>query len=200
MSRLTNFNISGNIITVNAARQLAPALSYMTNLLTLDISRTNLGYKTLKVLSTSIISMTNLECLNIGCNWIGRDRQDDLVLILKRLTRLKELDISFSEIGIDEMIAFAPYFAKLKRLNLSGNQIAEYFESPISCFKMPNLEFLNLSSNNITVKSVDGLTKSLETMTSLTHLILRHNNIGMNILSSVMKKIKIKNIDIRDNM
>ena len=130
---------------------------------------------TLKVLSTSIISMTNLECLNIGCNWTGRDGQNDLVLILQRLRRLKELDMSFSEIGLEEMIAFAPYFTKLKSLNLSGNQIAEYFESSITSLKMPNLEFLNLSANNIIV---DGLIKSLETMTSLTHLILNNNNIS----------------------
>ena len=50
MNRLTDFNISGNIITVNAARQLAPALSYMTNLLKLDISRTNMGFQQLNII------------------------------------------------------------------------------------------------------------------------------------------------------
>jgi Ran GTPase-activating protein (RanGAP) involved in mRNA processing and transport len=204
MSRLTNLNLSGNIITVNAAKALAPALTYMTNLLSLDISQTNIGHMSLKVLSTTIITMTNLECLNIGCNWTGSDGQDDLVLILQRLTRLKELDMSFSEIGVDKMIAFSPFLTKLKRLNLSGNQIAEYFEYPIVSFKMPNLEFLNLAANNITPKTVVGLAKSLETMTSLTHLILRHNKIGtdgMNILSSSIKKMKnLKTLDIRDNM
>lgn len=204
MNRLTDFNISGNIITVNAAKALAPALSYMTNLLKLDISRTNIGHMSLKVLSTSIITMTNLESLNIGFNWTGKDGKDDLVLILQRLKNLKELDMRFSEIGIDKMIAFAPYFTKLKSLNLSGNQIGEYFESPIVSFKMPNLEFLSLAANNITPKAVDRLAKSLETMTSLTHLILRHNKIGthgMNILSSSIKKMnKLDTLDIIDIM
>ena len=204
MTRLTNLNLSGNIITVNAAKALAPALKYMTNLLSLDISQTNIGHMSLKVLTTSIVTMTNLECLNIGCNWTGSDGQDDLILILQRLTRLKELNMSFSEIGVDKMIAFAPYFTKLKSLNLSANQIAEYFESPIASFKMPNLEFLNLAANNITPKTAVGLAKSLERMTSLTHLILRHNKIGtdgMNILFSSIKNMKnLKTLDIRDIM
>ena len=204
MTRLTNLNLSGNIITVNAAKALSPALKYMTNLLSLDISRTNIGHMSLKVLSTSIITMTNLECLNIGFNWTGRDGKDDLVLILQRLKNLKELDIRFSEIGVDKMIAFAPYFTNLKSLNLSGNQIGEYFESPIVSFKMPNLEFLSLAANNISHKAVDGLAKSLETMTSLTHLILRHNKIGtdgMNILSSSIKNMnKLETLDIIDTM
>jgi Leucine-rich repeat (LRR) protein len=125
-------------------------------------------------------------------------------LILQRLTRLKELDMSFSEIGVDKMIAFSPFFTKLKRLNLSANQIAEYFEYPIVSFKMPNLEFLNLAANNITPKTAVGFAKSLETMTSLTHLILRHNKIGtdgMNIISSSIKNMKnLKILDIRDIM
>lgn len=204
MTRLTTLNLSGNIITVNAAKALAPALKYMTNLLSLDISQTNIGHMSLKVLTTSIITMTNLECLNIGCNWTGSDGQDDLVLILQRLTRLKDLDMSFSEIGVDKMIAFAPFLTKLKRLNLSANQIAEYFQSSIERFKMPKLEFLNLAANNITPKTAVGLAKSLERMTSLTHLILRHNKIGtdgMNILCSCIKKMKnLKTLDIRDIM
>ena len=204
MTRLTNLNLSGNIITVNASKALAQALKYMTNLLTLDISQTNIGHMSLKVLTSSIITMTNLESLNIGCNWTGSDGQDDLLLIFQKLTRLKDLNMSFSEIGVDKMIAFAPFLTKLKRLNLSGNQIAEYFEYPIVSFKMPNLEFLNLAANKITPKTVVGLAKSLETMTSLTHLILRHNKIGtdgMNILSSSIKKMKnLKTLDIRDNM
>lgn len=204
MTRLTNLNLSGNIITVNAAKALSPALKYMTNLLSLDISQTNIGHMSLKVLTTSIITMTNLESLNIGCNWTGSDGQDDLLLILQKLTRLKELDMSFSEIGVDKMIAFSPFLTKLKRLNLSGNQIAEYFECPIASFKMPNLEFLNLAANNITPKTAVGLAKSLERMSSLTHLVLRHNKIGtdgMNILSSSIKKMKnLKTLDIRDNM
>ena len=204
MNRLTNLNLSGNIITVNAAKALAPALKYMTNLLSLDISRTNIGHMSLKVLSTSIITMTNLECLNIGFNWTGSDGKDDLVLILQRLKNLKELDMRFSEIGVDKMIAFTPYFTNLKSLNLSGNQIGEYFESPIVSFKMPNLEFLSLAANNITHKAVDGLAKSLETMTCLTHLILRHNKIGthgMNILSSSIKKMNtLETLDIIDTM
>jgi Ran GTPase-activating protein (RanGAP) involved in mRNA processing and transport len=202
MTRLTDLNLSGNIITVNAAKELAPALKYMTNLLKLDISRINIGHMSLKVLTASIITMTNLECLNIGCNWTGTDGQDDLVLILQRLTRLKELDMSFSEIGVDKMIAFAPFLTKLKRLNLSANQIAEFFECQI--VKMPNLEFLNLAANKITPKTAVGLAKSLERMTSLTHLILRHNKIGtdgMNILSPSIKKMKnLKILDIRDIM
>jgi len=204
MTRLTNFNLSGNIITVNAAKALAPALKYMTNLLSLDISQTNIGHMSLKVLSTSIISMTNLECLNIGFNWTGSDGKNDLVLILQQLKNLKELDMRFSEIGIDKMITFAPYFTKLKSLNLSGNQIGEYFESPIVSFKMPNLEFLSLAANNITPKTAVALAKSLETMTSLRHLILRHNKIGsdgIKILSSSIKKMnKLETLDIVDIM
>ena len=69
---------------------------------------------------------------------------------------------------------------------------------------MPNLEFFSLAANNISHKAVDGLAKSLETMTSLTHLILRHNKIGtdgMNILSSSIKNMnKLETLDIIDTM
>ena len=58
---------------------------------------------------------------------------------------------------------------------------------------MPNVEFLNISLNNIKDKGVPRFSESLETMTSLTNLSLKNNQIeteGCIILSSSIKKMK----------
>ena len=196
LHNLTDLNISGNIINITNAKTLAPALKYMTGLLKLDMCGIHMGNISLNILSKSIMCMTKLECLNLGSNWTGGESQDDLALILQSLPNLKDLDLSYSEIGTAKMNVLAPVIcklSKLKRLNLRGNEIGEYFEIQIPLFKIPTLEFLDISLNRLTTKDVSTLAKSLETMTCLTHLSLRNNEIGTegcNLLSSSIKKLK----------
>lgn len=203
LQNLTDFNISGNIIHVRNAQILAPALKYMTGLLKLDMCGTHIGHISLNILSKSIMCMTKLEYLNLGSNWTGDKSQDDLALILQSLPNLKHLDLSYSEIGTAKMNVLAPVIcnlSKLKRLNLRGNEIGEYFETPIPLFKIPTLEFLDISLNRLTSKGISRLAESLETMTSLTHLSLTNNEIGTEgcvLLSSSIKKLKrITTLDI----
>ena len=203
LHNLTDLNISGNIINITNAKTLAPALKYMTGLLKLDMCGIHMGNISLNILSKSIMCMTKLECLNLGSNWTGGESQDDLVLILQSLPNLKDLDLSYSEIGTAKMNILAPVIcklSKLKRLNLRGNEIGEYFETQIPLFKIPTLEFLDISLNRLTSKDVATLAKSLETMTSLTHLSLKNNEIGTEgciLLSSSIKKLKrMTNLDI----
>jgi Ran GTPase-activating protein (RanGAP) involved in mRNA processing and transport len=196
LHNLTDLNISGNIINITNAKTLAPALKNMTGLLRLDMCGIHMGNISLNILSKSIMCMTKLECLNLGSNWTGSESQGDLALILQSLPNLKDLDLSYSEIGIAKMNVLAPVIcnlSKLKRLNLKGNEIGEYFETHIPLFKIPTLEFLDISLNRLTFKGVSRLAESLETMTSLTHLSLTNNEIGTEgciILSSSIKKLK----------
>jgi len=196
LNNLTDLNISGNIINITNAKTLAPALKYMTGLLKLDMCGIHMGNISLNILSKSIMCMTKLEYLNLSSNWTGSESQDDLALILQSLPNLKDLDLSYSEIGTAKMNVLAPVIcnlSKLKKLNLRGNEIGEYFETQIPLFKIPTLEFFDISLNRLTSKDVSTLAKSLETMTCLTHLSLRNNEIGTegcNLLSSSIKKLK----------
>lgn len=196
LHNLTDLNISGNIINITKAKTLAPALKYMTGLLKLDMCGIHMGNISLNILSKSIMCMTNLECLNLGSNWTGSESQGDLSLILQSLPNLKDLDLSYSEIGATKMNVLAPVIcnlSKLKRLNLKGNEIGEYFDTQIPLFKIPTLEFLDISLNRLTFKGVARLAESLETMTSLTDLSLKNNEIGTEgciLLSSSIKKLK----------
>lgn len=196
LHNLTDLNISGNIINVRNAKTLAQPLKYMTCLLKLDMCGTHMGHISLKIMSKSIMCMTKLEYLNLGSNWTGDRSQDDLALILQSLPNLKDLDLSYSEIGTTKMNVLAPVIcnlSKLKRLNLKGNEIGEHFETHIPLFKIPTLEFLDISLNRLTTKGVSILAESLETMTSLTHLSLTNNEIGTEgciLLSSSIKKLK----------
>lgn len=196
LHNLTDLNISGNIINIRNAKTLAPALKYMTGLLKLDMCGIHMGNISLNILSKSIMCMTKLECLNLGSNWTGSESQGDLALILQNLPCLKDLDLSYSEIGTAKMNVLAPIIcnlSKLKRLNMRGNEIGEYFETQIPLFKIPTLEFLDISLNRFTFKGVSRLAESLETMTSLTHLSLTNNEIGTEgciLLSSSIKKLK----------
>jgi len=203
LHNLTDLNISGNIINITNAKTLAPALKYMTGLLKLDMCGIHMGNISLNILSKSIMCMTKLECLNLSSNWTGSESQGDLALILQSLPNLKDLDLSYSEIGTTKMNVLAPVIcnlSKLKRLNLRGNEIGEYFETQIPLFKIPTLEFLDISLDRLTSKGVSRLTESLETMTSLTHLSLKNNEIGTEgciLLSSSIKKLKkITTLDI----
>ena len=207
LHNLTDLNISGNIIHTRNARTLAPALSYMTGLLRLNMSGTHIGHISLNILSKSIMCMTKLEYLNLSSNWTGENSQDDLSLILKSLPDLKDLDLSYSEIGTAKMNVLAPVICsltKLKSLNLSSNEIGEYFETQNPVFKIPTLEFLNISLNTISSKGASMLAKSLETMTLLTNLNLRSNEIGTEgcvLLSSSIKKMKrLTTLDIGYNI
>jgi len=196
LHNLRDLNISGNIINIKNAKTLASALKYMTGLLKLDMCGIHMGNISLNILSKSIMYMTKLECLNLGSNWTGSESQGDLALILQSLPNLKDLDLSYSEIGTAKMDVLAPIIcnlSKLKRLNLRGNEIGEYFDTQIPLFKIPTLEFLDISLNRLTTKGVSRLAESLETMTSLTHLTLTNNEIGTEgciILSSSIKKLK----------
>jgi Ran GTPase-activating protein (RanGAP) involved in mRNA processing and transport len=196
LHNLRDLNISGNIINIKNAQTLAPALKYMTGLLKLDMCGIHMGNISLNILSKSIMCMTKLEYLNLGSNWTGSESQGDLALILQSLPNLKDLDLSYSEIGTTKMNVLAPVIcnlSKLKRLNLRGNEIGEYFETQIPLFKIPTLEFLDISLNRLTSKGVARLAESLETMTSLTHLSLKNNEVGTEgciLLSSSIKKLK----------
>jgi Ran GTPase-activating protein (RanGAP) involved in mRNA processing and transport len=193
LDKLTNLNISDNIFTVAATKALIPAFNSMTSLLKLDISKTNIGHISLDILSKNIVNMTKLESLNISYNCTGTESAHDWALILQRLPSLKEFDMSFTETGVDKLIVLSPIICNLKSLNICGNQIGEYFETQNSDLKMPNLEFLNISLNNIKDKGVPRFSKSLETMTSLTNLSLKNNQIeteGCVILSSCIKNMK----------
>lgn len=200
LNKLTNLNLSGNIFTNILTKTLAPALNSMTELLKLDISNTHIGHISLGILSKNIVNMTKLECLNISYNCAGTEAHHDWALFLQRLPCLKELDISFTETSADKLIVLAPIICNLKSLNICGNQIGEYFERQNSVLKMPNLEFLNISLNNIKDKGVPRFSESLETMTSLTNLSLKNNQIeteGCIILSSSIKKMKnLSTLDI----
>jgi len=196
LHNLTDLNISGNIINIRNAQTLAPALKNMTGLLRLDMCGIHMGNISLNILSKSIMCMTKLECLNLGSNWTGSESQGDLALILQSLPNLKDLDLSYSEIGTTKMNVLAPVIcnlSKLKRLNLRGNEIGEYFETQNLLFKIPTLEFFDISLDRLTFKGVFRLAESLETMTSLTHLSLKNNEVGTEgciILSSSIKKLK----------
>ena len=175
LNKLTNLNLSGNIFTNILTKTLAPALNSMTELLKLDISNTHIGHISLGILSKNIVNMTKLECLNISYNCAGTEAHHDWALILQRLPCLKEVDISFTETSADKLIVLGPIISNLKSLNICGNQIGEYFERQNSVLKMPNLEVLNISLNNIKDKGVPRFSESLETMTSLTNLSLKNN-------------------------
>ena len=193
LNKLTNLNLSGNIFTNILTKTLAPALNSMTELLKLDISNTHIGHISLGILSKNIVNMTKLECLNISYNCAGTEAHHDWALILQRLPCLKEVDISFTETSADKLIVLGPIISNLKSLNICGNQIGEYFERQNSVLKMPNLEVLNISLNNIKDKGVPRFSESLETMTSLTNLSLKNNQIkteGCIILSSCIKNMK----------
>lgn len=193
LNKLTNLNLSGNIFTNILTKTLAPALNCMTELLKLDISNTHIGHISLGILSKNILNMTKLESLNISYNCTGNEGHHDWALILKRLPCLKELDMSFTETSADKLIILGPIISNLKSLNICGNQIGEYFDTQNLVLKMPNLECLNISLNNIKDKGVPRFSESLETMTSLTNLSLKNNQIetqGCIILSSSIKKMK----------
>ena len=207
LHNLTDLNISGNIIHVRNARTLAPALSYMTGLLRLNMSGTCMGHISLNIISKSIMCMTKLEYLNLSSNWTGEDSKDDFALMLQSLPALTDLDLSYSEIGSEKMNVLSPIICngltKLKRLNLSCNELGKYFETPNSVLTISTLEFLNISLNNISSKGASSLAKSLETMTSLKELNLRSNvgTEGCVLLSSPIKKMKmLTTLDIGYNI
>ena len=64
---------------------------------------------------------------------------------------------------------------------------------------MKNLEYLNLSDNNICDASLDSLSMALKTLNKVKTLILAGNDIDDKGLSTLTKDLQIDNLDLSNN-
>ncbi|KAL4277588.1 hypothetical protein S245_072215 [Arachis hypogaea] len=94
---------------------------------------------------------------------------------LGNLTNLHFLDLSGNEFSRDSNINWISHLPLLEHLNMMGSFI--YNESQVNIINLtitaPNLQFLNLAANGLSVSNLDAL----QNMTSLVHLDLGWNNL-----------------------
>ncbi|XLR05854.1 hypothetical protein S83_072052 [Arachis hypogaea] len=94
---------------------------------------------------------------------------------LGNLTNLHFLDLSWNEFSRDSNINWISHLPLLEHLNMMGSFI--YNESQVNIINLtitaPNLQFLNLAANGLSVSNLDAL----QNMTSLVHLDLGWNNL-----------------------
>ncbi|RYQ86763.1 hypothetical protein Ahy_B10g106398 isoform A [Arachis hypogaea] len=94
---------------------------------------------------------------------------------LGNLTNLHFLDLSDNEFSRDSNINWISQLPLLEHLNMMGSFIYNEFQVNIINLTItaPNLQFLNLAANGLSVSNLDAL----QNMTSLVHLDLGWNNL-----------------------
>ena len=192
---LTNLNIAKN----TSFSRMEDILSF-SNIKQLDISET--GLLTLdKIYTLQKLKVLKVQRLEIDLSPIIATYKNEENETLSYLSALEELDISYTTKSIS--FGNLAYLENLKRLYMidvvghwKGTTSTSLSLSNI--YKLPKIEYINLSNNNISsltgilyTKTVNGATVLVDYLKA-TEIILQNNNIGdLTLLSSLPQAIKV---------
>jgi Ran GTPase-activating protein (RanGAP) involved in mRNA processing and transport len=139
-----------------------------------------------------------IEILHLANNKLNDNGFESFLNIIQNdNTTLKELNISYNELKSQDFKSLSKYFnsnPSLKKLDLSGNKLGPQDSNVIGVTfkKLTNLEELKLNNCGISDESVGQLFNFLNE-SSIQHLEIDSNNLGMTGPMVVMKKIQVSN-------
>ena len=180
LTNLTNFNISHNGITAQAANEIAAFLSHNAKLQVLDLSSNRLEESCcLKVLQHTFM----LSSLKISdCNVIS-ETAGELATVLLHSTFLQELDLSYNSLSkLDSLkiLKGMKNISSLVTINVSHNKITDEAAEELATVLLCNtkLEKLDLSFNDLSTTDIVKIFKGMENI-----LNLKEINIGYNMIT-----------------
>ena len=198
ISTLFKLNISHNDITEQAADCIATFLSVNTDLEELDLSHTNLpSAGAVKICATDL---ANLTAFNISHNVITGEAANDIATFLSRNTKLKKLDLSHNNLlSAGAIKIFKTGISKLTKFNISHNSItieaANDMETFLSC--NTKLHVLDLSCNDLQESGCMNVFAVLQNSSVLTSLKFSNCNVS-NKAADELATVLLHNVSLQE--
>ena len=169
-STLRKLNIAQNMVTDQAAYDLATVLSHNVQLEELNLSSNNLQANGAIKIFKSLKKSSNLLTFNISNNSIGDLAAEDLAKVLIQSTSLTKLDLSYNDLqitGIKLVLqAMKCSITRLKTINLANNYItdeaANDIKNVLSCNTM--LRRFDISYNCLESEGVTNIFQGIKNM------------------------------------
>ena len=208
-TNLKKIHINGNMITDEAADNIAVVLSRNAQLEELDISCNNLQTAGIVKIFGSIKDTPTLTRLNFAHNMIMDEATTNIADVLIRKSNLKELNLSHTNLKISTSYTSLKLanlqLANLTKCNFSGNNIDEKLAHEISCFlsHCTNLRVLDLSFTNLQDSDCIQMLNRLSTITLKTfnisgNFITTHGTANIGALLSNNDELKEINLSFNN--
>ena len=203
---VTNFNISHNHITDDAADDIACFLSKCPKLEELDISHNNLkSPDVMKIYKTGVSKLTSF---NMSHNDLTIEAVDELAVLLSLNVELQILEISYTnlqEVGFIHIFKEMKNFFHLSVLKISNgnvnNKAADELAS-ILCHNV-SLQELDLSYNDLSTSDAIKIFNGMKNINNLITLNISHNTITDEAVEAIETVFshnnKIQSIDLSYN-
>ena len=173
ISSLKKLYINGNMITDEAADDIAVVLSKNTNLEVLDISCNYLQAAGAIKIFKAMKNVSNLETINISHNMITDEAAENIATVLSHSINLKTIDLSsnyFKPEGFVKIFDKMKNIVHLKKLFIGYNEITGFKTLDcIATFLFHNKELQELDLSNIFLQA-EGIIKVFKSMKSITNL------------------------------
>ena len=186
--------LGNNVISCEAADDIAAVISCNTKLQEIDISENNLQTAGVRIIMKALQGIHTLKMLYLGNNVISCEAADDIAAVISCNTKLQEIDISENNLqtaGVRIIMKALQGIHTLKMLYLGNNVIsceaADDIAAVISC--NTKLQEIDISENNLQTAGVRIIMKALQGIHTLKKLCLSHNNITDEAENDIVKAI-----------
>ena len=209
ISYLITLNISHNMITDEAADELAIVLLNNTSLQKIDLSFNHLTASGAIKIFKGMINILNLTALNISHNLITDEAAENVAVILSRNNNLELLNLSYNYFrskGCIKVFNGMKNIIYLRKLNISCNQINTLKAACcISNFLLHNseMEELDISNNFMQATAIRKVFKSMRNISKLRKLYIHHNMINNEVADDIAvilsQNARLEELDISHN-
>ena len=190
ISNLKKICIRGNIITNEAADDIAVVLSQNTKLEEIDIACNNLHTTNAVKIFQGMMHISTLTKLDIAHNMITNEATEYIVSILSNNNKLKQLNLSHNNIVISDLVNCN--FTNLQELDLSYTNLQTVLN--IKDLKVVTLQKCNISGHCIPARKVIGIAGFLFENDELQELDLSCNNLQGIGIRSILDFLNISNL------
>ena len=176
-SRLSILHLNDNVMTEEAAEDLADVIKNNTHLKQLCIKNNKLGVSAAVILQ-ALRRTSSLKVLNLNGSNLTEQLVGDLINVIRNNLNLEELYLSNNDLH-------SSVFVILQALKENSE-----------------LEILNLSSNNVTGLVVKDLISVIKFSSNLQQLALENNNLQLSsimILQALKENCKLKVLNLDSN-
>ena len=198
IKNLNMLNLSNNKLNEENIKGLFGYLKQNDTIKRLYLDNNNISSASGYYMADSFKKNKTIEILDLSNNKLNESGFDAFLNILQNdNTTLKDLRISFNQLVSQDFKSLSKFLNSnppLKKLDLSGNKLGPQDANDIgvSFKKLTNLEELKLNKCDINDESISQLFNFLNE-SSIQHLEIDSNNLGMTGPMLVMKKIQINN-------
>ena len=198
IKNLNMLNLSNNKLNEENIKGLFGYLKQNDSIKRLYLDHNNITSASGYYMADSFKKNKTIEILDLSYNKLNESGFDAFLNILQNdNTTLKDLSISFNQLVSQDFKSLSKYLnsnPSLKKLDISGNKLGPQDANDIGVTfkKLTNLEELKLNQCGINDESITQLFNFFNE-SSIQHLEIDSNDLGMTGPMAVMKKIQINN-------